>query len=142
VLDGAARTRLQAALDREGVASVYLFGSQARGQAGPLSDIDLAVWAAPRLDLDARLDLRLELIDAAAQALGTEEIDLVILDDTSPVLRHHAWRDGEVLVDRDPPTRIRQQARALVEYLDTQPLRDELDRGMRRRLAEGSFGRR
>jgi predicted nucleotidyltransferase len=94
VLDDDARARLRAALDREGVASVYLFGSQARGQAGPLSDVDLAVWAEPELDADARLDLRLDLIGAAEQAL------------------------------------------------DTQPLRDELDRGMRRRLAEGTFGRR
>jgi predicted nucleotidyltransferase len=142
VVDDQARARVAAALDRTGVAAAYLFGSQARGSAGPLSDVDLAVWADPALGPDERLDLRLELIGAAEQALGTDQLDLVILDDASPVLRHRAWRDGQVLVDRDPLTRVRQQARALVEYLDTQPLRDELDRGLRRRLADGSFGRR
>lgn len=142
VFDDAARARLAAALDRDGVAAAYVFGSQARGDAGPLSDVDVAVWADPVLELDDRLDLRLALIDAAERALGSDQVDLVILDDATPVLRHRAWRDGDVIVDRDPATRVRQQARALVEYLDTQPLRDELDRGLRRRLAEGSFGRR
>lgn len=141
-LDDATRTRLAAALDREGVVSVALFGSQAEGSAGPLSDVDLAVWLDPELSVSARLDARLELASAAADALGGTEVDLVILNDASPLLRHRARRGAVLLVDRNPRTRVRLEAGALVDYLDTQPLRDELDRGLHNRMAEGRFGRR
>jgi predicted nucleotidyltransferase len=40
--DDAARARLSTALDRNGVVVAYLFGSQATGRAGPLSDVDVA----------------------------------------------------------------------------------------------------
>jgi predicted nucleotidyltransferase len=43
-VDDAARRRLAGALDQDGVVSALLFGSQATGKAGALSDIDVAVW--------------------------------------------------------------------------------------------------
>lgn len=140
-LDDAALERLSMALDREDVAAAYLFGSQVTGRAGPLSDADIAVWARPGLDADGRFALRLQLTGAAASALGTDEVDVVVLDDASPLLRHRAWKNGRLLVDRDPVTRVRGEARALVEYLDTAPLRAQLAEGVRRRLKEDRFGR-
>lgn len=53
-----------------------------------------------------------------------------------------AIRDGKRLVERDHDERVRLETRALLEYLDTEPLRVELGRGMRRRTREGRFGRR
>lgn len=141
-LDGASLARLREALDREQVAAAYLFGSQARGSQGPLSDVDVAVWAMPGMDARQRFELRLALAQAAQRALGGQRVDLVVLDDASPLLRHRAWRDGELLLDRDPRTRIRDEARTLVEYLDTKPLREQTAAGVSNRLAEGRFGRR
>lgn len=57
--------RLAAAFDRDGVVSASLLGSQATGAAGPLSDIDLAVWLDP--ELDRGLDLQLDLIATASR---------------------------------------------------------------------------
>jgi len=51
-------------------------------------------------------------------------------------------RDGRRLIERDPRARVRFEARAMLDYLDTKPLRDELARGLRHRLEEGRFGRR
>jgi len=141
-LDAAALDRLRRALDRDGVAAAYLFGSQAARSAGPLSDVDVAVWAAPGLGSDQRFRLRLILLGAASEALATDEVDLVILDDAPALLRHAAWREGLLLIDRDPRARVRGETGALVEYLDTKPLRATLAEGRRRRLAEGRFGRR
>lgn len=141
-LDTARRIRLREALDHDHVAAAYLFGSQARGNPGPLSDVDLAVWATPEIGPRQRFELRLKLAQAAQRALGGQAVDLVVLDDASPLLRHRAWRDGELLLDRDPRTRVRDEARALVEYLDTKPLREQTAAGVSHRLAEGRFGRR
>jgi predicted nucleotidyltransferase len=141
-VDDAARSRLAAALDREGVVSALLFGSQATGRAGPLSDVDIGLWLDPKLDDPERSALQLDLIGAAADALSTGEVQVVVLNDAPSLLAHRVLRDGIRLVDRDPRARIRLEARALLEYLDTAPLRAALAAGLRHRIEEGRFGRR
>jgi predicted nucleotidyltransferase len=142
LLDDTRKASVRAALDHDDVAAAYLFGSQARGRSGPLSDVDLGVWTSPGIDARGRFELRLRLTRAVEQVLDGQPVDLVVLDDASPLLRHRAWRDGELLLDRDPRTRIRDEARTLVEYLDTKPLREQTAAGVSNRLAEGRFGRR
>lgn len=141
-LDSGARKRLAEAMDCEGVVAAMLIGSQARGGAGPLSDVDVAVWHEPGLDPDARLRLQLDLASRAARALGTDEVDVVLLNRAPPLLRHHAIRDAVRLVERDRDERVRHETRAMLDYLDTKPLRAELGRRLRRRIDEGHFGRR
>jgi uncharacterized protein len=141
-LDRAALDRLAGALDREGVVAAMLIGSQARGSAGPLSDIDIGVWHEPGLDPKALFKLRFELTDAAARALGTDEVDVVLLNGATPLMRHRAIRDARRLVERDPKARVRLEARAVLDYLDTAPLRAELARGLRHRIEEDRYGRR
>ena len=141
-IDAAALERLSKALDREGVVAAMLVGSQARGRAGPLSDVDIAVWREPNLDVRARFHLQLDLARDAGRALHTDEIDVVLLNDAPPLMRHRAIRDGKRLVERDHDERVRLETRAILDYLDTEPLRAELGRGMRQRLSEGRFGRR
>jgi predicted nucleotidyltransferase len=134
--------RLTHDLDREGVVAASLIGSQARDTAGPLSDVDIGVWHDPTLDPSSRLQLRLALAQAATQTLGTNEIDVVLLNSASPLMRHRAMRDGRPLVERDRKTRVALETRGLLDYFDTAPLRAELARGLRHRIDEGRFGRR
>jgi len=141
-INEAALGRLSRALDQEGVVAAMLIGSQARGNPGPLSDVDIAVWHDPNLDSRGRLDLQLSLADDAGHALGTDEIDIVMLNRAPPLMRHRAIRDGKRLVERDYDERVRLETRAILDYLDTAPLRAELGRGVRRRIGEGRFGRR
>jgi predicted nucleotidyltransferase len=133
--------RLRDVLDRDGVAAAYVFGSEGRGSAGPLSDVDIGLWAARDMDARKRFELRLQLAGDAESALG-RDVDVVVLDDAPPLLRHRAWQDGQLIIDRDPRTRVRDEARALVEYLDTKPLREQTAAGVTHRMAEGRFGRR
>jgi len=140
-IDGVARKRLAGALDRPGVVSALLFGSQASGTAGPLSDVDVAVWLDPSLGRGERLDLQLQLMSAASQALGTDEVDVAVLNDAAPLLRHRAIRDGVRVLDKDPRVRVRLETAAVLEYLDTAPLRATLAAGLKHRIEEGRFGR-
>lgn len=128
-VDDAARARLAAALDVPGVVSALLYGSQATGKAGPLSDVDVAVWLEPELASSERYRRQLALMVVASEALGTDEVQVVILNDATPLLRHRAMRDGVRLLDKDPRVRIRLETRALLEYLDTAPLRAVLAAG-------------
>jgi len=141
-LDERALERLARALDRNGVVAACLIGSRARGVVGPLSDVDIGVWHEPSLDPAQRLELRLALAQASAAAVETDEVDVIMLNEATPLMRHRAVRDGRRLADRDPKTRVRLEARAILDYLDTAPLRAELARGLRHRIEEGRFGRR
>lgn len=78
----------------------------------------------------------------ASEALGTPEVDVVPLNDATPLMRHRAIRDGRRLIERDRDERVRLETRAILDYLDTAPLRAELSRGLRHRIEEGRFGRR
>lgn len=140
-LDALALERLGDALDCKGVVAAMLIGSHGRGSASQLSDLDIGIWHQPGLDSTELLQLRLSLARAATDALGTNEIDIVPLNDATPLMRHRAIRDGKRLIERDRKARVRLETTALIEYLDTAPLRAELARGQRKRLEEGRFGR-
>jgi predicted nucleotidyltransferase len=141
-IDAAARDRLARALDVPGVVAASLVGSQATSKAGPLSDVDVAIWFDPSLGPTERCERSLRLAGAASAALSTDEIDLIVLNDASPLMRHRAMCDGVRLVERDRDARVRLEARGLLDYLDTAPLRAKLAAGVTRRLSEGRFGRR
>jgi predicted nucleotidyltransferase len=142
LIDEAAIERLSHVLDLKGLVAAMLIGSQARGNPGPLSDVDIAVWHDPDLDPRGRFDLQLRLASEAGRALGTDEIDVVMLNHAPPLMQHRAIREGRRLVERDHEERVRLETQAILDYLDTAPLRAELGRGMRRRMKEGRFGRR
>jgi uncharacterized protein len=141
-LDDDALSRLSTVLDREGVVTAMLIGSQARGGAGPLSDVDIAVWHEPGIEAKQRWDLQLSLIDAAQDALGTTEAYVVMLNQGPPLLQQRAIRDGMRLVERDRDQRVRFETRAVLDYLDTEPLRVARKENLKRQLRRDRFGRR
>ena len=60
--------RLSHALDQKGVVAAMLIGSQARGNSGPLSDVDIAVWH--DADLDSRTTFSLKPRVASSILVG------------------------------------------------------------------------
>ena len=112
-----------------GLLAAYLFGSVARGTAGARSDVDVAVLyaASPPATLEG---LPLDLEDRVRH-LVRRPVQVIVLN-TAPVsLVHRVLRDGVLLLDRDPSSRIRFEVRARNEYFDLQPI---LARYRRRRV--------
>lgn len=97
------------------VMAVYVFGSVARGETGPMSDVDLAVLTDRKVTLDEELELRA----VAAEELHRNDVDLVILADAPPVLRHEVIAAGRRLFTRDEITADAFEERSIHEYLDT-----------------------
>lgn len=90
MLDEATLSRLKIELasgEYPGLASVYLFGSEAEGRAHRESDIDLAVLLDPALPggADARFEVRLRLIGRIEPLLAGRPLDLMILNDCPPL---------------------------------------------------------
>jgi len=131
--------RLRTRLEREpDIVFAYLFGSQARGKTGPLSDVDVAVMVAPEED---GLDQHLRMIRAVAEVVGSERADVVILNRAPVALAHRVLRDGRVILSRDDRARIEHWVRTVDRYLDMAPLRRALEEGLKHRLEEGRLGR-
>lgn len=118
------------------VVAAWVFGSVARGEARPTSDLDVAV-----LLLEGGAD-----VEEALRALSSElerfspsgRVDIVVLGEQGSVFRHRVLREGALVLDRDPETRQDYEARTIVEYLDWKPTHDiamaTALKGLRRRL--------
>ena len=123
-------TRVRSLFERRrpppGIVAVYLFGSVARGSAGPASDVDLAVLfdEDPPRTLDG---LGLDLADELEAELGAP-VQVVVLNTAPCDLAHRVLRDGRLLVDREPSARIRFEVRARNEYFDLKPFLDRYRR--------------
>lgn len=111
---------------RDDVVAAYLFGSRGRGDAGPRSDVDVAVLLrrAPRTFEEHPLELAGEL----EQALGVP-VDVVVLNDAPSDLVHRVLRDGVLLLDRDRSARIAFEVRSRNDYFDMEPIRRAYRRG-------------
>lgn len=120
------------------VVAVYLFGSSARGTRGKRSDVDIAVLTRARGT--SRRSLA-EYVQAACDALGTDNVDVVLLHRAPIALRHEVFREGKTLLVRDAEALTRFRLESSREYLDTIPLRRTYEEAFFRRVRRNGFAR-
>jgi predicted nucleotidyltransferase len=97
------------------VVFAYLFGGAGRNDLKPLSDVDVAVY----LDETANpVDGRLEVVGAVTSHLGTDEVDVVVLNTAPTALAGRILGSRRVILDREPFRRHRFESQALREFLD------------------------
>ncbi len=131
---------LTAVLERyPDVKLAYLFGSQARGTARTLSDVDVAILLEEDGDRHAVV---LELAAELSGAAGGRHVDVVVLNTAPVALAYRVIRDGRLLLSRDERARVEHWARTVDRYIDMAPFRRTLAEGTRHRIDEGRFGRR
>ena len=131
---------MSASFAGEPVVVAYLFGSQARGDAGPLSDV--AVLLEEGLPPGEALSLRLRLMEAVGRTLRVERVDVVVLNGAPYLLQHRVIRDGRVLFSRDELARVRYEFRVLRYYLDFRYFEDKYFRALEDRILREGLGAR
>lgn len=101
--------------DDKDIGLLYLFGSQARENVGPMSDYDFAVYFCEKnLDIYKKIDLMRKLSDI----LRTDAIDVVVLNEmVPPELKYAVIVEGRLLFEREP-YRVIVEPRILSEYFD------------------------
>jgi predicted nucleotidyltransferase len=138
--------RLREALQpRPEILDAYLFGSRARGDTSCESDIDVAIFvdravervSVPPSPFGYESALTAELMSAVAD----DRVDVVILNDASPLLYHRVLRDGIRLLARRPEATTSREGLALSRYCDYLPQLRKIDSAHAARIARGTFGR-
>lgn len=114
-----ARNALAAALPETW--AVYAYGSFARGDEWPGSDIDLAVLLPPGVVIPDKLALIAEI----SRAVG-REVDIVSLRDAGLDLVHEILRDGEQLLVQRASDVLGWEAEQMTDYALFNPRRAEI----------------
>ncbi len=98
----------------------YIFGSVAQNESNSLSDIDLAVILNEE-KIDAGLypyGYKAHLLCDLMKLLKTNRVDLVILNDAPPLLRHRVLYYGKLICANNEARRIRFHVDTINEYND------------------------
>ena len=114
----------------KGVRLVYLFGSQVGGSPGPMSDYDLGVLLDPAVD---GRHVQARLAHEIACALGTDRVDVVLLNQAPIELAYAVMAEGTLLYEQDVATRVEYEANVLSRYGDYLPVL----RAQRRDILQG-----
>ena len=118
------------------VSAVYGFGSRARGESGPRSDVDLAVLLTSDEPLSLREEVRLRA--EVVEELRRDHVDLVILNQAPPLLAYEVVAAGCRLFSRDEEASDDFEARTAMRWLDTEWLRRTQQRYAREAWADRS----
>lgn len=98
---------------------VYLFGSRVTGSIGPMSDTDLAILLDHTASVPA---LRVELTQRLAEALQSDQLDLVILNQAPIEFAYSVIAEGIALYQRSMLERVEYEAKILSQYCDYLPV--------------------
>jgi uncharacterized protein len=99
----------------EAIVFAYLFGSRARRQETPLSDIDIAVYLAEDAD---PIEEKLSLMGDLCSHLRRDDIDIVVMNSAPLSLLGRILAHRIVLLDRNPHLRHLFESLTLRKYHD------------------------
>lgn len=112
------------------IAVAYLFGSFARGEAGPESDLDFGIVYRRRGE--TALDHMWELLDLASRLESVapgRRIDLVVLESQGPLFAHQVLLEGRLVHESDPERRVDFEAETCLRAFDFRPTFELATRG-------------
>ena len=107
----------------------YLFGSTAEGTEGPLSDIDVGVYLSNNLTPEQKIEKRLKLTSELVGFLKTNNIDLIIMNNASPIINFEIIKPNTPLFIKDKDFKLGVEQRIMSIYLDRKYHEELLNRG-------------
>jgi len=116
--------QLKTIFETHGVVLSYLFGSQAQGIAGPLSDLDIAVLLSPEVPPEQQTAVQLNLICELTSLFRRDDMDVVILNRAPALLAYEVARYGKVIYQDASLPHVDFLTLAISRYADTQQLRN------------------
>ena len=99
--------------DEPNIAFMYLFGGLLNKKSNPLSDVDIAVYLKNVKYFDY-----LGAFSRITDILGTDEVDLVVLNNIPISLAGRILQNRKVLIDSNPFLRHKYESLTLRKYFD------------------------
>ena len=118
----------------------YIFGSVAQGRARPDSDIDIALLLGRRIPEARALRYKLKLAVELGAALHRNDVQLVILNEASPLLAHRVLSRGVLVFERSRAARVRFQVQTASRYADLVPTMERYVRQLKQDVRQGRLG--
>ena len=124
---------------RPEIQAAYIFGSVATGRARPDSDIDIAVLTDGRVRPANMLKYRLRLMADLSSALHRPDVEVVILNEATPLLSHRVLSQGRLVFERSASARVRFQVRTASRYFDLIPMFETHIHYLKKSVREGKI---
>jgi len=104
----------------------YLYGSTARGEETPSSDIDIAIVCDDEISPEQRLRLMLNVSAELSRRTGIAEVDVRVINDAPLVFRGRIACEGILLFARERAQQVEFETRTRDEYFDYLPVHKRL----------------
>lgn len=118
----------------------FTFGSFISGKSNSLSDVDIAIYLNKKIDL-----LEIGGIVSDLEKITREKIDLVELNNLylkNPLLAYEIITKSELLFCKNENSLIGFKTKTYLNYLDTEKLRDTVNKDFYRRISTKKYGKR
>lgn len=116
-----------------------MFGSFAKGEPTPLSDLDIGIFTEREIDLFQTGEIIFEL-----ETLANRKVDLVILNDlpvTHPLLAFNIVAGHKLLFCSNTKAYSDFKTKSLLFYFDFQPIIKVQNEHLKKRIKNGTFGK-
>lgn len=110
--------------DVKDISFAYLYGSASHDPAVPGGDIDIAVYLKPS-DTQEYVEKEAELTALLVSKLGTDDIDLRILNVLPLVLQYDILKEGMLLLSRDEAERVEFETSVMIRFFELKPYLEE-----------------
>src|SRR3989440_11964355 len=129
------QSRLNQLFTQSPVNAAYLAGSlSTRTSFGHLTDVDIAILLMEQIKSDQFLDYQLYFFSELAKRLESDNIDVMILNQASLLLKLQVIKYGQILFSRDEKLRVSFETKAIMDYLDFKKFDEIQNQALSRRL--------
>ncbi len=129
------QSRLNQLFTQSPVNAAYLAGSLSnRTSFGHLTDVDIAILLMEQIKSDQFLDYQLYFFSELAKRLESDNIDVMILNQASLLLKLQVIKYGQILFSRDEKQRVSFETKAVMDYLDFKKFDEIQNQALGRRL--------
>lgn len=100
-------------IEHENIIFAYIFGSYVKDKIRKDSDVDIAIYLNDNMSTDTYLGIKMDLSESLKR-----EVDLVILNDATPLLKYEIYKNNILLFTRNKTIESRYKVKTLFEYSD------------------------
>jgi predicted nucleotidyltransferase len=113
-------------LSNRPVSLAYLYGSAAKGQTTPFSDVDIALLTIGSLPPYDMYKLILGVQQSLYEAIGIPNIDVRIINEAPLVFQGRVVTEGILLYARDDRERVAYETGTRLRYFDYLPIHSQI----------------